>query len=69
VCAERLEKLRWLKAGEVVLVKGELAGSGNVYAYQVEQLSPSGCQSEDVDAFFQRMAAETQAAQRIRERG
>jgi hypothetical protein len=67
--AERIEKLRWLKAGEVVLAKGEVTDKGGIYAHQVEQLSRSGRASEDIDGFFQRMAAETQAAERIRERG
>jgi hypothetical protein len=61
---ERIDKLRWLKAGEVVLVKGEVTDRGSVYVHQVEQLSASGRASEDVDGFFQRMAAETQADQR-----
>jgi hypothetical protein len=66
--AERTEKLRWLKVGEVVLVKGELTDNGRVYAHQLEQLSRSGRASEDVDGFFQRMAAESQAADRARGR-
>jgi hypothetical protein len=67
--AERIEKLRWLKVGEVVLARGELTDKGSLYAHQIEQLSTPAKTSEDVDGFFARMAAETQAAQRIRERG
>jgi hypothetical protein len=35
----RLEKLGWLKAGEVILVHGEVTDKGAVYAHQLEQLS------------------------------
>jgi hypothetical protein len=37
--AERIEKLRWLKAGEVVLAHGEVTDRGSVYALQTEHLS------------------------------
>ena len=65
---ERLQKLGWLKVGKVVLVKGEVTDQGRVYVHQVAQLSVSGRPSDDVDAFFQRMAVETEAAERARER-
>jgi hypothetical protein len=64
----RLEKLGWLKVGEVVLAHGEVTDKGGIYAHQLEQLSTAGRPSEDVDGFFQRMAAETQAAQRAGQR-
>jgi hypothetical protein len=64
--ADRIEKLHWLKFGEYVLVHGEVTDKGGIYAHQLEQLGASGRQSEDVDGFFQRMAAETQAVERRR---
>ena len=50
--AERIEKLRWLKVGEVVLARGELTDKGSIYAHQIEQLSTPAKTSEDVDGFF-----------------
>ena len=61
---ERVENLRWLKAGEVVLVKGEVTDKGSVYAHQIEQFSKAGHDAEDLDGFFERMAQESQAAER-----
>jgi hypothetical protein len=37
--AGRIEKLDWLKVGEVVLVHGEVTDKAAVYAHQIEQLS------------------------------
>jgi hypothetical protein len=37
----RIEKLDWLKVGEVVLVRSEVTDKGAVYAHQLEQLSKS----------------------------
>jgi hypothetical protein len=37
--AERIEKLGWLKVGEVVLVRGELTDKGSLYGLQIDQLS------------------------------
>jgi hypothetical protein len=40
VTGERVEKLKsWMKAGEVVLVHGEITDKNAVYGHQVEQLS------------------------------
>jgi hypothetical protein len=61
--AERVEKLGWLKFGEYALVHGEVTDKGGIYAHQLERLSASGRDSEDPDGFFQRVAAENQAAQ------
>jgi hypothetical protein len=45
---ERIEKLAWLKVGEMVLAKGELTDRGGVYAHQLEQLSkPAGAFGRD----------------------
>jgi hypothetical protein len=46
--AERVEKLGWLKPGEVVLAHGEVTDRGAVYAHQVEWLSrPERAPGED----------------------
>jgi hypothetical protein len=42
----RLEKLAWLKVGEMVLVHGQVMDKGAIYSYQLEQLSASGRPSE-----------------------
>jgi hypothetical protein len=45
---ERIEKLGWLKMGEVVLVHGEVTDRGAVYAMQIEHLSkPERIPGED----------------------
>jgi hypothetical protein len=58
----RLEKLDWLKAGEWALVSGEATNRGNVYAYQIQQLSRPDT-GDDLDAYFARMS-ENQAGRR-----
>lgn len=50
--AERTEKLSWVKAGEVVLVSGEVTDKGAVYARQVVQLSTSERESGHDDAYL-----------------
>jgi hypothetical protein len=50
--AERVEKLSWLKVGEVVLVHGEVTDRGSVYAHQLEQLSKPARQPGDDDAYL-----------------
>jgi hypothetical protein len=32
---ERLEKLRWMKVSDVVVVRGEVTNRNTIYAYQV----------------------------------
>ena len=36
---ERIDKASWLRAGEVVLVHGEVTDKGAIYAHQLEWLS------------------------------
>jgi hypothetical protein len=50
--AERIEKLDWLKVGEVVLVHGEVTDKGAVYAHQLEQLSKPTRQPGTGDQFL-----------------
>jgi hypothetical protein len=50
--AERLEKLRWLKAGEVVLISGEVTDRGSVYAHRIEQLSKPAREPGEDDEFL-----------------
>jgi hypothetical protein len=45
---QRIEQLRWLKMGEVVLVQGEVTDKNSIYAHQLEQLSkPERVPGED----------------------
>src|SRR5262245_26109307 len=62
----RLEKLAWLKPGAWALAHGELTSAGSVYAHRLEELSASGQPSDDLDEYFERMAIESQAAERRR---
>lgn len=56
--AERVDKLRWLKAGEIVLVAGEVTDKGAVYAHRIEQLSKPEREpgSDDDDAYLAGMS-------------
>jgi hypothetical protein len=54
--AERLEKLRWLKMGETVLVHGEVTDKGAVYAMQIEQLSKADRDLSEADAYLRGMS-------------
>jgi hypothetical protein len=49
---ERIEKLSWLKAGEMVLVSGEVTDKASVYAYQVEWLSKPERDAGGDDAYL-----------------
>jgi hypothetical protein len=50
---ERVDKLRWLKAGEIVLVAGEVTDKNAVYAHRIEQLSkPEREPGSDDDAYL-----------------
>jgi hypothetical protein len=53
---ERIEKLSWLKAGEVVLVSGEVTDKGSVYAHRLEQLSKPEREPGDDDAYVRGMS-------------
>jgi hypothetical protein len=50
--ADRIEKLSWLKAGEVVLVKGEVTDKGAVYAHHVVQMSKPAREPGHDDAYL-----------------
>jgi len=50
--AARVEKLTWLKAGEIILVKGEVTDKGAVYAHQLEQLSKREREPGEDDEFL-----------------
>jgi hypothetical protein len=50
--AERVEKLRWLKPGEWVLVHGEVTDKSAIYAYQVEWLSRPPREPGEEDAYL-----------------
>jgi hypothetical protein len=50
--AERVEKLGWLKVGEVVLVHGEVTDKGAIYAHQLEQPSKPARQPGEDDQFL-----------------
>jgi hypothetical protein len=54
---ERVETLGWLKAGEVVLVHGEITDKGAVYAHRLEWLSRPERESGDDDAYLTGMQA------------
>jgi hypothetical protein len=55
--AERIDKLGWLKAGEVVLVHGEVTDKGAIYAYRLEQLSKPARQPGEGDQYLAHMPA------------
>jgi hypothetical protein len=50
--ADRIEKLGWLKPGEVVLVHGEVTDKGAVYAHQLECLSKMAREPGADDAYL-----------------
>jgi hypothetical protein len=55
--AARIDKLGWLKVGEVVLVHGEVTDKGAVYAHRLEQLSTPARQPGAGDQFLAGMPA------------
>lgn len=57
--AGRIEKLGWLKPGEVVLVKDEVTDKGAVYAHQLEHLSRPERESGEDDAYLAGMQRST----------
>jgi hypothetical protein len=50
--AKRVDKLSWLKAGEIVLIKGEVTDKGAVYAHQLAQLSRHEREPGEDDEFL-----------------
>lgn len=52
---ERVDKLSWLKVGEIILARGEVADKGAVYAHQLEQLSRPARDAATDDAFLSGM--------------
>jgi hypothetical protein len=49
---DRVDKLDWLRTGEVVLVRGEVTDKGSVYALQLERLSLPERDASDDDAYL-----------------
>jgi hypothetical protein len=59
---ERVETLGWLKAGEVVLVHGEVTDKGAVYAHQLEWLSKPPREPGEDDAYLAGMLTSRETA-------
>ena len=55
--AERVEKLSWVKVGEVVLAQGEVTDRGAVYAHHLEWLSKPPRHPGEGDQFLEGMQA------------
>jgi hypothetical protein len=59
--AERVEHLRWLKVGEVVVVHGQVTDKGAVYAHQLDRLSAPKWLPDEYDEFLAGMERNPQA--------
>jgi hypothetical protein len=46
---ERVENLRWMKVGEIIVVRGEVTNHNTIYAYRVEPWSPLPRDAADLD--------------------